>query len=110
MQILSRLSVRFEVLCDKREHWKWGDHKEKCAELQAKQKAALLGTHGPDPALASGGGGWVRTAAASGVGGGAAPPPISAEGKKSADAEPAHPCLICLEEENDAEVDGTMSG
>jgi hypothetical protein len=41
--------------CEKNS-WKREDHKRECAELQAKQKAALLGKHGPDPALASGGG------------------------------------------------------
>jgi hypothetical protein len=85
----------------------------KCAELQAKQKAALLGTHGPDPALVSEGGGGVRAAAASGGGGGAAatpPPPVSAEGEKSEDADPVHPCLICLEEEDDAIVAGETGG
>jgi hypothetical protein len=53
--------------CDKvcqKNSWKRGDHKRECAELQAKQKAALLGKHGPDPALVTGGGGGGAAAAA----------------------------------------------
>jgi hypothetical protein len=100
-----------EYYCDKvcqKNSWKRGDHKKECAELQAKQKTALLGKHGPDPALARGGG----AAAASGGGGGAAAaaPPISAESEKSEDADPVRPCLICLEEEDEAEVAGQVPG
>jgi hypothetical protein len=76
--------------CEKNS-WKRGDHKGKCAELQAKQKAALLGKHGPDPAVACGVGGGVA-AAASGGGVAAATAPVSAEGEKRADTDPAHPC------------------
>ena len=89
--------------CDKvcqKNSWKRRDHKKECAELQAKQKVALLGKHGPDPALSSGGEG----------GGAAPPPPVSAEGGKSADADPVHPCLICLEKEEDAIVGGAIGG
>jgi hypothetical protein len=92
--------------CEKNS-WKHGDHKEKCAELQATQKAALLGKHGPDPVLTSGDG---AAAAASGREGAAAPPPISAEEEKSEDVDPVHPCLICLEDDDDAIVVGAVGG
>jgi hypothetical protein len=92
----------------------------RCARLEARgpqegvcrpsRKAVLLGKHGLDPAVATGWDGGGGTTAASGGGGGAtAPPSVSAEGEKSEDANPVHPCLIYLEEEEDAVVDGVIA-
>jgi hypothetical protein len=50
----------FRFYCDKvcfKRHWKHGGHKDECGKLQAEEKTAALGTHGPDPALAGAGGG-----------------------------------------------------
>jgi hypothetical protein len=93
-------------------HWKRGGHKLECAELQAKQKAVLLGKHEADPALATdgdgdggaavagngGGGGGVSDGRLAATLGGSAPvtPAVSA-----AQSETRQACPICLEDDKD---------
>ena len=87
-----------------KDHWKRGGHKDMCAGLQAQQaKVVALGKHGPDPAVVGGGG------AAAGGGGGAAP----SGGRKSpleAAAKVEHECPICMDNADDACVDGVGAG
>eukprot|EP00729_Bicosta_minor_P032742 gene32742-biopygen5792 len=86
--------------CQKKD-WKQ-EHRGQCVKLQQVFVPPPPGWRGAAPAEASGGGG---SAAAAAGGGGGAPPVVIDE-----EDEIENPCPICLDNEDDATVDGAQYG